>query len=49
MGMQPDPLKYLAINLAVAPVVFVGIFGLAMVLPRIALRYWRWLRTLQVP
>jgi hypothetical protein len=23
----------------------VGVFGLAMVLPAIALRYWRWLRT----
>ena len=46
---RPDLLKYLAINLAVAFVVFVGIFGLSMVLPKIALRYWRWLRTLQVP
>jgi hypothetical protein len=46
---QPDPFKYWTINLVVALVVFVGIFGLAMVLPAIALRYWRWLRTLQVP
>jgi hypothetical protein len=42
---QPDPFKYLVINLVVALVMFVGIFGLAMVIPPIALRYWRWLRT----
>ena len=42
---RPDLLKYLAINLAVALPVFVGIFGLAMVIPPIALRYWRWPRT----
>jgi hypothetical protein len=42
---QPDPFKYWTINLAVALPVFVGIFGLAMVIPPIALRYWRWPRT----
>ena len=42
---QPDPFKYWAINLVVSFVVFVGIFGLAMVVPAIALRYWRWLKT----
>ena len=42
---RPDLIKYLAINLAMALPVFVGIFGLAMVIPPIALRYWRWLKT----
>jgi hypothetical protein len=45
VGMQPNLLKYLAFNLAVTLPVFVGIFCLAMVIPLIALRYWRWLRT----
>ena len=40
-----DLFKYLAINLAVALPVFVGIFGSVMVLPPIATRYWGWLRT----
>jgi hypothetical protein len=40
-----DQFKYWAINLVVPLVVFVGIFGLAMVVPAIALRYWRWLKT----
>ena len=44
-GNKPDPFKDLVVNLAVALVMFVGIFGLTMVLPAIALRYWRWLRT----
>jgi hypothetical protein len=42
---RPDLFKYLAIKLAVALPVFLGIFGLAMGLPAIVLRYWRWLRT----
>ena len=48
----PDPVEYWAINLRAAFLAFVGVFGLAMVLPTIigwvriiALRYWRWLRT----
>jgi hypothetical protein len=44
-GNSPDPFKYWVINLGAALIALVGIFGLAMVIPRIALRYWRWLRT----
>ena len=40
-----DIIKYLAVNLAVALAVFAGVFGLAMVIPAILLRYWKWLKT----
>jgi hypothetical protein len=50
---QRDLFKYWVINLEVAFAVFVGIFGLVMVLPAFALWYWifalwywRWLRTI---
>jgi hypothetical protein len=36
--------KYLALNVVAAVAGFVGIFGLAMVLPALVRRYWRWLR-----
>jgi hypothetical protein len=42
---EADPLQYLVINLGVAFAAFVGIFGLAMVIPAIVLRYWGWLKT----
>jgi hypothetical protein len=50
---QRDLFKYWVINLELALAVFVGIFGLVMVLPpfalwywRFVLWYWRWLRTI---
>jgi hypothetical protein len=36
--------KYLALNMAATVAGFVSIFGLAMVLPPLARRYWRWLK-----
>ena|SRR6476469_1038085 len=36
--------KHLAMNAAAAVAGFVVIFGLAMLLPVLARRYWRWLR-----
>jgi hypothetical protein len=35
----------LAVNLAVALAAFAGIVGLAMVIPTILSRYWKWLKT----
>jgi hypothetical protein len=40
-----DSFKYWIINLVVALVMFVGIFGLSIVILKIALRYWGWLKT----
>jgi hypothetical protein len=37
--------RYLALNAAAAVAGFVSIFGLAMVLPALVRRYWRWLST----
>lgn len=38
-----DPLKYLAINAAVAGVAFGVVYGLTFLLPTIVRRYWKWL------
>src|SRR6516162_2386744 len=40
-----DIIKYLAVNLAVALAAFAGIVGLAMVIPTILSRYWKWMKT----
>lgn len=37
--------KYLVLNAAVAVAGFVSIFGLAMLLPALACRYWKWLNS----
>lgn len=37
--------KYLAMNAAVALAGFAGAFGLAMALPLIFRRYWKWLNS----
>jgi hypothetical protein len=37
--------KYLALNGAAAVAGFVIVFGLAMVVPALIRRYWRWLST----
>jgi hypothetical protein len=37
--------RYLALNVAAAGAGFVSIFGLAMLLPALIRRYWRWLKT----
>jgi len=41
----PSTPLYLALNAAVAAVAFVVIFALTYLLPALASRYWRWLKT----
>jgi hypothetical protein len=44
-GTRPSTPLYLALNVAVAAVGFIVIFGMVYLLPALARRYWRWLNT----